>query len=189
MEEYRRYLQRMLKNNSLIVDTIAVQFSAQKLFEDCLKKPVPFAYWGVHAFGNQHIYKKMGYSSLFNATPLREPQIFTKNWDIMEFLITSIEPPIMNLNEGVPTYMDNVSEFELFRNHVYQFVSKGEVDFAAQVKKVFGEMVPKLSKEFAVEWINSFLDNFQDEDRQYLKDLHYAIDSGHQNFLPMFNIQ
>ena len=86
-------------------------FSAQMLLEEVLGKQLKFVYWSSHAFnGTQRIYERMNFHSVFPGTLYREPDIFTSNWDFMEFMITSVEPPVRDLKNGEPVYMSGVHD-------------------------------------------------------------------------------
>ena len=85
----------------------------------------------------------------------RDPAIFTSNWDFVEFLITSPEPPIQSILNATPIYYENLSEHESFRNQVYQQIYPNEILFAKQFTNYFRGIV--FSKSFAIIWLNEFL--------------------------------
>jgi len=69
----------------------------------------------------------------------KSAQTFTKNWDLMEFLMTSCEPPVVGVEDGQPVYQEVIEEHERERMEWYQYVSRGEIEFVKEVKRVFGE--------------------------------------------------
>ena len=91
-----------INEESLFVDSITSQFSAQKLIESTLHKNATFAYWGV-----MYVKQKPNYNffSLFLIeSNKKSPQIFTSNWDLIEFLVSAPEPPVYAVMEGKPIY-------------------------------------------------------------------------------------
>ena len=100
--------------------------------------------------------------------------------------MTSIEPPIQNLVDGEPVYQKKATWYEQQRNKFYQYVSKGELQFTIDILNVFGqEYLPELSAQTAVRWINFFLQNMNDQDEKYLRQVYFAADSAHVEYAPM----
>ena len=58
------------------------------------------------------------------------------------------------------------------------------LQFAKDVKRVFG--LAPFSKELAVDWINIFIDLLTKEDKDKMKELCFAWDSGHTVYRRIF---
>ena len=76
------------------MDTIAVLFSAQRIVEQTLNHRVTFAYWGVHGLGKTQLQASFWHRALAGSHTFRNHAAFTDRWDLVEFLVTSPEPPI-----------------------------------------------------------------------------------------------
>ena len=151
-----------------------------------MERKIQFAYWGVHAHNRtRRQYDEMTFTSVFEAVVERDPKIFFNNWDLIEFLITAPEPPVVDLEyDGEPIYTEHVHEKEAVRNDIYKYVSEGEVIFSTEKERIFGEF--RFSREFVVRWVNWFIDNMGDEDYDEFKEIYYAWDSGHTIYKPLF---
>jgi len=168
----------------LFVHTSAESFSAQQLVQFVLKKNVTFLYWTVQ--GN--ITDRFQLQSVFPIQKSVTEQVFTKSWMFVEFLATSPEAPIENLDKQKPVYKQNLKKFERLRMRYYKDVSEGELEFAVDYQKVFGKYSLQISGEFAVQWINYFIESFTEEDKIQLKELQFAVDPACEYYMPVFQL-
>ena len=104
----------------------------------------------------------------------------------MEFLMTAVEPIVNHVSEGKPVYVKNMQNFETDRIERYQNVSKGELEFASLVVKVFGKNSFKIQKETVVKWVNYLIVTLNDSDRAYFDEVYWAGDVMHQEYIPLF---
>ena len=112
----------------MLVDTLTIQFSAQKLVENALNHSVHFLYWGVIKDQN---FRPHNFTTLFPFNPnYLEIDIFTASWDLMEYLMTAVEPIISHVEDGKPVYYPKPQKFEAVRIENYVNISKGEVAYA-----------------------------------------------------------
>ena len=107
-------------------------------------------------------------------------------WDLMEFLLTSAEKPIIMIDEEMkPVYQENVSIYEKIRSEYYEFISRGEVEFSELLFSLFGDSI-KFTKEFVVKAVNFFILNLSKQDRQKFTRVFAATDVDHQEYKPVF---
>ena len=90
----------------MFVDTAAESFSAQQLIQFVLKKEVRFLYWTVQ--GN--ITNKFKFDSLFPIQKAYNAEVYTRSWMFIEFLATSPEAPIENLENQKPVYKKDLKQ-------------------------------------------------------------------------------
>ncbi|MBR5904066.1 MAG: hypothetical protein IKZ49_00855, partial [Alphaproteobacteria bacterium] len=153
---YKNYLARYVNKKTHkigIIDTITENFSAQNLIsaglEDKSIDKIGF-YWYVRVL-SQNKY------SAFVDTSLKQSAEYVKNWGLMEFLMSSPEFPIEGISEDFePIYKTNISEEEKYIRQVYPDISNGSVDFAFDVKRIFGDNDIYIDYDTIIEWVNCF---------------------------------
>ena len=139
--EYREYLEQVVPENSIVVDTGTAKFTSQMILEESLNRSVRFYYWGAY----YHLHpERFDFRSMFpfsNSTTGLDKSSLTICWDFIEFLMTSVEPPIDFWEDGAPVYQKNVSKYEKVRNKLYKdHISPQEVQFTADLQKIFGDI-------------------------------------------------
>ena len=80
-------------------------------------------YWTVQ--GN--ITNKFKFDSLFPIQKAYNAEVYTRSWMFIEFLATSPEAPIENLENQKPVYKKDLKQQERLRMRFYKMVSEGEV--------------------------------------------------------------
>ncbi|MGN0917127.1 MAG: HAD family hydrolase [Candidatus Enterousia sp.] len=185
-DNYRKYLMQKINSakSVLIIDTITARFSSQKLIQDILGTPTHAIYWSVIKYAYEGIY---GYTEFIkNDNP--DGFSFTKNWNFMEFLMTAPEYPIKNMKpNGEPIYDSNPSESEKIRKQIYPYISDGAINFANDIKKLFGGNDIYLNGCVLVEYINAFVDYPTRHDRIQMQQIAHAYDSAHSDYIPLFS--
>lgn len=186
---YKNYINKYVGKNTGIVDTISRFFSSQTLIEKISQKKCLGIYWGILSGGNQD---EVDFIPFVEGTcaDKNKPEgydLFTKNWDLIEFLIASPEYPIKNVDStGKPEYNEIIDPYEQFRASIYPQISDGAVLFAQDVLKRFGKFDIFLTSETIVKWINSYIDCPQKIDFEYMSKIKFAPNLGHDFYIPLF---
>ncbi|WP_440862619.1 HAD family hydrolase [Symbiopectobacterium purcellii] len=187
---YKNYLLNTVhdKNKKFgIVDTITGEFSSQKLIQNTLEMTTLGFYWSVIKIKGQRQYDH----KMFRSNDISENSwnnIYTKNWDFMELLLTSPELPIKRMAlDGSPIYDVTPNESEIIRSKIYPTISDNAVSFANDIKYVFNNVNIYLTPSILIEWVNCFIDKPTKEDIKSMENIKHASDSGHQNHIPLFS--
>ncbi|WP_104748893.1 HAD-IA family hydrolase [Helicobacter cetorum] len=174
--EYRDYLLKQnLGDNIIIVDTITNEYSSQKLIEKALSREVFGIYFTLYRISShQHT----------SFLPFKDSkEVLFDNWEYMEFLMTSEEPPILTLKDNLPIYQNNVSPYEKTRSEIYASVIEGALAYASYFKE---SLIP-IDVYSIVEWTNFFINHPSPEDREHFKEIKICRDSAHKNFVGLFH--
>ena len=187
---YQRYLQKNIPRGERIasIDTITGEFSSQKILQNALDKQILGIYWGVVYPNNADKYKHCTFAGMYDADeskPLN--RIFTDNWNFMEFLITSPEHPVKNIDEnGNPIHAENESIYELRRSELYPEIAAGAVEFAANIKEWFSGHDIYLSSTDVINWVNAYINYPTSEDIKKMSDIRFGEDAAHEVWTPLF---
>ena len=187
-KDYKSYLLKNLDKSDEIgvVDTITARFSSQKLIQNIIGKIAPAFYWSVLDHAYEGVYKH----SMFIKNNQEHKYVFTKNWNFMEFLMTAPEYPIKKLGaNGKPVYDAKPTDAEKFRCKIYPYVSDGAVDFANDIKKLFGGANIYLDGTTLVRWVNCLCDNPTKSDHKNMANIKHAYDSAHSDYQPLFSVR
>jgi predicted HAD superfamily hydrolase len=165
-----------------MIDTCSIQLSSQKLLKEfCSRQNSRLIgyYWFVQ--DNKYV----NHNDLEIRTFQKERNFRFVDWDIMEFLITSPEPPVSDLDEnGNPIYQ-KLSDFEKYRSSVYPLVSAGAVAFTKELKMFFADMDITFSVDAIINWINNFTLIPAAYDKPYISKIYHGCDSGHSQYVPI----
>ncbi len=162
---YKNYLGNIIsqKEKLLVVDTMARTFASLALISDFVGEPVLGAYF---TFIKEPFSKNFQFCSyaqtVYGDNTVFEKKninLFTKNWDFMEFLLSSPEQPIKQIDEnGHPVYEDTDNEYKLRRAEIYPLISEGAVTFAKEIQSWFKGYDIFLQFDTIIQWINIFMD-------------------------------
>ncbi|GAA8088545.1 hypothetical protein Neuguinea78_07480 [Helicobacter pylori] len=163
-----------LERNIAIVDTITWGYSSQELIQKALNKEVFGCYVDLLRILNH---------DCVSFLPFSHPKpIYFHNWDFVEFLLTSPEYPILNVENSVPIYQKNVPSCEKHRSKVYEKVVEGAVGYASYFK----ESQISLDIHDVLKWINFFTNHLSIQDQEQFKQIYFFPDAAHKNALPLF---
>ncbi len=185
-DSYKDYLCNKSAEKSkkiAIVDTITGWFSSQKIIQSALQKNVLGFYWGIIKCQFTGVYAVKE----FMKNNQKRDKVFTKNWNFMEFLMTSPEYPIKTFENGKPVYDSNSNVAEQTRHIVYPFVSDGAVVFANDVKKLFNGADIYLDGTTLVAWVNCLCDVPTKQDINEFFVIKHAYDAKHSSYIPLFS--
>ena len=182
-EEYSNYVKNVSKSNKIaLVDTVTIHFSSQKLLiESMPNRDIKGYYWTIVKTDNN----KEEMTSYQYSTYQKKHEFAIKDWDVMEFFITSPEPPILDVDEkGNPIYKKPTAE-DIVRSEIYPDLSDGELLFV----KRYSEYVPKdihISAESLNYLVNILCDNPTKIDRDHFKIIKHAYDSENTKYVSIF---
>ena len=190
MENYRAYLATMVDETDQVGlgDTITINYSAQKLVQAALKRPVLGIYWGDTLQNMSAGSKRQPYtefvSNMRNTAAGKD--IFTDRWDFMEFLLTAPEAPVHSISANYePEHFFNLRPEEQLRIRLYTQVAKGALDFAQEVVRLFGRGCALWDNKLIIDWVNCFLRNPSREDIKQFTPVCMALDSAHTVYEPL----
>ena len=191
-ENYKKYLQQYVTPGDRcgIVDTITSEFSSQRLLQNALQnQPLQGLYWGVIELQMQDIFSYQAFATNY-AAPHNNSKVFTKNWNFIEFLITSPEHSIKDLTEqGKPIYDASPSPFEIKRATQYDYIAQYGLQFALDIQSRFDGADIYLTSKAIIDWINIFIDCPYKEDVQNMMNIRVGTDSAHKIYEPLFVAQ
>jgi len=173
-EKFIRYVRRMAgdASNILVVDATTMKYSSQRLLQGALDNDVKTIGYYYHTMAKSDLeyiaYRDCSHN-FFNWTYV----------NIVEFLLSSPEYPIRDISDdGLPIYMDNVSEDEIHRVKIYDDVTRGEEDYANDLKRIFGDDIPELSSGTVTEWLRVLVDLSRRTGDEFSK-MRWAADAEH----------
>ena len=188
MENYKKYIKSLIPDNSRvgIVDTITGEFSSQKLLQSALGRNIHGIYWSVLLQVFQGIYDR---SCFINKKSYQhDASVYTRNWNFIEFLLTSPEYPIKNMDsQGKPVYDSNPNEAEKYRAKIYPDISEGAIQFTKDIQSIFNGNDIFLDGESLVKYINNFVDHPQSIDIREMSKIKFGVDSNHSTYVPLFS--
>ncbi|MCM1324616.1 MAG: hypothetical protein NC218_10880 [Acetobacter sp.] len=189
LNHYRAYMQKNMENAKHIglVDTITGAFSSQKLVEMGLENNVLGIYWGVVDQTFTPMFEYTVFAGETQGQSADYPNIFTHNWNFIEFLLTSPEHPIINLNtNGTPIYAKEQHPMEIKRSALYKEIVSGAIAFAEMMVKTFNGADIHLTARDVVNLVNTFITHPTAQDMKKMAEVMCSEDAGHQVFVPLF---
>ena len=187
-QNYRNYLAQYISATDKIgmVDTITCEFSSQKLIQKSVGNYVNGLYWGILPSQLQWTFEYSTFTKS-DATQQSHRNVFTSNWNFIEFLLTSPEYPIKGLSDAnQPIYASVQHPSEVWRAETYRDISASAVEFAQDVQNLFKGKDIYLTAADLITWINTFIDYPTKEDVKNMSGVLCAIDSDHTQFVPLF---
>lgn len=182
--KYKTYIEKYIQTNEKIgvVDTCSYFISSQKLISLYSDKKNIVGYY-FHTHNITDIYSNFG----FNIKSFKDKKEYLfYNWNLMEFFMTSDEPPIKNIVNGKPLYC-NADAYEIERIKVYKFVSNGAVEFSKTLNEIFGNTDIFIDYKVIVDYVNILSTCPNELDKKYVKNLMHAWNSSHKNYVQLFN--
>ncbi|MBR4631924.1 MAG: hypothetical protein IKO48_01200 [Elusimicrobia bacterium] len=182
---YKNYLKKVLDDDSKIgiVDTVTINFSAQKLIENSIKNSLWGIYWIVEKYNLCNNFSEF---SKYDFETLKRYRV--KGWIFIEFLLSSSEYPIIGIdNSGNPIYNQTPNKYEKFVHDLYEQISKGEVEYTKKLMSIFGNYKLSFDYKIIVSWINCFIKNMPKNDINNMRNIKLGDDMAHTKYIPMFS--
>lgn len=183
-KEYSDYLAPFSdKERIAVVDSMTTNFSAQKLFEKvfCGKDIIGYYWVSLRHQGNEDQYgnrvQRSYVSSHVNSI---------QDWFIMEFAMTSPEPPVLDVKDGKPVYKVE-NDYDKARSDAFRKMEAGALEFIDQCIR----LIPDL-KSFSIEsdviekYVNCWYDSPTKTDKEHFSKMKLPIDCEHESYSQMF---
>ncbi|MDR1148283.1 MAG: hypothetical protein LBK66_06580 [Spirochaetaceae bacterium] len=107
------------------------------------------------------------------------------NLSLIEFLMTSPEPPVEYIENGLPVYKELSCE-EKTRVETYKFIAKGIVNYAKDIISIFGGNNVFMSYKDVKNWLNIFIDFPCGADNRQWRNLKRAAAFDHDGYTLIF---
>lgn len=176
-ERYRAYLRSCGFGSGTIasVDTVTMEFSGQRLIASSIEQPVFGLCWVVLGYDERF------QSGLSFTTYQSERYHVISNWNVVEFIMTSPEPPVQSLSNGKPVYFLPDS-FEAQREAIFVEISKGVLEFA---RDACAADIPAYAAKEMVSWINGYLRHPNKGDRALFEGVMFSESADHSDSIPL----
>ena len=176
--EYKDYINDFnLGENVALVDSVSKFCSAQvflsKLFP---QKNFYGLYYAIQSNG-VHLNRALSYKK-------RRP--YSVDLAFVEFLLSSPEPPILNVVNKTPAYKKNISEEERRRQKAFMEIEKGTMAFAEDWSKIFSKHPLSGQTTDITEYLMNFIKNPLSLDKEEFAKVLFAYDPQHKAFAPIF---
>lgn len=181
--EYAKYINKIEFNHNesriAVVDSAVTHFSSQKLLSKFLKTNLTGLYWWVPSAGNL-LYDKYHYTTFQES---HDEQI-TK-WNLVEYILSSPEPPILTINSNKPVYK-NITDYDKKRIDIFSQMRQGILKYVEILKNNHCEA---FSNQDVTDYINLFCRYPNKNDIIHFKDVNIAsgIDNGKLYKLNLFS--
>ena len=175
---YRQYLSEQEWGNGsvAVVDTVTMKFSSQRLIASSIKQETHGFFWvvldGAKDYGEQFrfsTYQSAGYHTI-------------DCWNLMEFIMTSPEPPIRAMQGNTPIYR-TANTFELQRGTIFTQIEAGVMQFVEDLC-CLGSF-PVLSNAFITKWVNAFLKHPNLQDKTAFENIMFSEQEDHADSIPL----
>ena len=185
-DKIKRYFEteNLLSNNIAMVDSISGCARAQKLIKTfCDESNTRVT--GYYFYCDQK--HKEILQENFAGAGKEDAHNKSKNWHIIEFILTSPELPIASLRyekgKYFPVYQDS-NAYEEDRIAVYPEIANGIVEFVLDTRKYFDKITVWRKVNNIISYLNNFYDTLNEEDFNYFKNIWFSSD--HQFYQPFF---
>lgn len=178
---YRQYLMEKVGDDGdvVVVDVTTKKYSSQKFIQNVLgsNRRVIGCYYNLLGHGD------LKYSVYAD----RSVGMF--NWNavnVPEFFLGSPEPPVSDMTaDGVPIFPDDVPDAEKFRMSIYDRITQGELDYARDLKTMFGDEMPLIGSEVLDRWMKVLVKDRSSADPEHLSKIRWAPDPMHTRYLSL----
>ena len=177
-QNYKEYIEKFNigKNNIAIVDTCSFFISSQRLISLFLGKENTIGYYWYSLLKENQNYRIKSFQKI-------KKHLFIE-WNLMEFFMTSPEPPIKNIVDSKPLYYIP-NKYEKKRMDIYPYVSDGIVEFFKIVKNCFGELELFINYKEIVKWINMLVCAPTEYDKKYIKNIKHNWSIANNKYIPL----
>lgn len=155
-----------------VVDTVTMKFSSQRLIASSTKQETHGFYWVV--LENVDIDKNQFNYSTYQS----EGYHLIRCWNMMEFIMTSPEPPICAMDGNLPLYQ-NATPFESYRSTIFKEIETGVLSFVREICK--NGYFPNFSSQFITKWVNDFLKHPCKEDIEAFDGIMFSESEDHSD--------
>ena len=142
----------------MVVDSSTTAWTVQTLLERILKKTKIF---GIYAWAASKNSANYLYASFIDSN--LQLKKFS-NFDFIEFIMTSPEPPIIDIKNKTVIYK-NLTKYEAINNEISKHIVEGAMDFARDSQEILKNL--DMSSKSALDLINYYSDYPNSDDIKY----------------------
>jgi len=181
--EYKQYIKKQnIKGKKIaIVDTITGAGSSIKLLKSVFPQSKITSFFWICLYEAQQYIDAFGIQT-FSSYP-NHKHIAT--WDIVEYIMTSPEPPMLRLENNKIIYKSHITNDEYERIDRYKLISEYSILFSKQIEKYFSDILT-INEDFIVQWLNILFDANSGYDKKYLANINCCADSAHNIQRPLY---
>lgn len=160
-----------------VVDTVTMKFSSLRLIASASSQHTLGLFWLV-------LRSARDYSNDLDYEIYQPENYHTIScWNLMEFIMTSPEPPIEALNSSGEPVFAPVAGFEQERSARFASLERGALEFARDV--IAGGSAPTISNAGITRWVNDYLRHPDALDRAAFADVTVSERADHSDRQPM----
>ncbi len=162
-EEYKKYMssQCNLNQNLMIVDSCANTWTVQKLLQGIFNSGLMGCYVCTsHNDANADLKSASFFKAVKNSHQLHK----FINWNFVEFMMSSSEPPIVDIVNNEAIFKRQSSE-EKIPNEIHQHIVSGAMDFALDANNILKNS--NMNSEAVLDLINDYSNYPNSDDVKY----------------------
>ena len=180
-KSYKNYIENLASDKrNAIIDTCSINLSSQRLIEQVTGKQLYGYYYLLQANENNNL----NLDDYILRSYREDPFSWIKDWDLMEFFMTSPEAPIRYFTNGEPVYKIK-DKYDVIRSEVYPIISDGILDFAKDLLSSFPNHDTFINWKNIFDWINIFCSTPTSYDKEKISCIKHAFDFSHQKYVPI----
>ena len=173
LKRYRDYLKQYdVSQDTAIVDGCSSAFSVQRLVEATCGRPVLTFYL-------------RAISPLANGAALYEPKCCCRWQMLSEFLFSSPERPIDDVDGFSPKYRDDIVESEAFRESVFDNMAAGVCEGFDALRAITFKGFQLMSRQDWLDYFDAFQWGMTEDDEKNLRQAKNAWQIRQENFAPI----
>jgi len=174
---YSEYIRNKVGNDGdvLVVDATTKRFSSQRLIEGALgnERRVTGCYYNLLARSDT---ENIAYADRSNGII---------NWtkvNVPEFFLGSPEAPVTDMTaDGTPIFQKEIHEQERFRMSIYDRITKGEIEYANDLKAIFGDDIPSIGYKVVDRWMKALV-RTRHPGKEHISEIQWAPDTMHTRY-------
>lgn len=188
-QNYKNYLSQFnFKEKSLaLLDISAGSFNSLKLLSRMLPDKNFYAlYWLIAGYADTKDWHCKDFQNSRINNKWQQDVKTLKNYNFLEFLITSPELPIKTIKNNKPIYISNKPE--KIRAKIYISVAEFELEFAQDIKTIFNDFDVVFAHDDLILLLNKYLASFTLIDSLYFLPILHGNSEDHKVYVPLIDI-
>ncbi len=181
---YSKYLDDVTNSTDYaIVDSMTTNFSTQKMIETLRPCSNICGYYWISVYNESNKEQFIGRKQ---RSFIESHRNGIKNWFIMEFALSSPEPPILDLDNGIPVYKE-VNEFDRMRIDVFGDIAAGAIGFINKCTRVWPNVdLLSIDGNIIEHFVNCWNESPTKDDLEHFRNMKLPVDCEHENYEQMF---
>ena len=175
---YKEYIANLFigKGAVAVVDTVTLNFSSMKLIAMNIPNKIYGLFWTKLRSLQQNVF------NFTYSTFQKEDYHKIYCWNLIEFILTSPEPPLSDWNGNTPIFQ-KVDYYESERKKIFLQIENGVLNFVQDVLKIDSEL--EFTNDFITKWVNSFLKRPNNADISAFKNIMFSELEDHSDIIPL----